>query len=242
MEERDIMISRLGDLANRRDEGNYCTFSPFLSPDLFGDAKSKGNTLLYGGYDEAERCVAAFLPDYMSEEDVAWPISLIIVTPTDGKVHGHRDYLGSLMSLGIKRQVLGDIIVDGTKAYMFCLDTIEEFILNNLTHVGGAVCKLQKAESFDILPDRKFEDVGGTAASERLDCIVALATRTSRTKAAEFITGGNVMVGGRELTKTTCIMKPGDRFSVRGKGKFIYDGAQGTTKKGRTVVKIRKYI
>lgn len=242
MEERDIMISRLGDLAKRRDEGNYCTFSPFLSPDLFGDAKAKGNALLSGGYDEAERCVAAFLPDYMSEEDVSWPISLIIISPTDGKMHSHRDYLGSLMSLGIKRQVLGDIIVDGAKAYLFCLDTIEEFILNNLTHVGGAVCKTEKAESFDILPERKFEDAGGTTSSERLDCIVALATRLSRTKAAEFITGGNVTVGGRETTKTTYTMKPGDRFSVRGKGKFIYDGAQGTTRKGRTVVKIRKYI
>ncbi len=242
MEERDIMISRLGDLSKKRDEGNYCTFSPFLSPDLFGDAKACGKSLLWGGYDEAERCVAAFLPDYMSEEDVSWPISLIIISPTDGKVHSHRDYLGSLMSLGIKRQVIGDIIVDGTKAYLFCLDTIEEFILNNLTHVGGAVCKTEKAESFDILPERKFEDVGGTAASERLDCIVALATRTSRTKASELITGGSVTVSGREITKTTHTMKQGDRFSVRGKGKFVYDGAQGTTRKGRTVIKIRKYI
>lgn len=236
------MISRLGDLARRRDEGNYCTFSPFLSPDLFQDAKSCGNVVLWGGYEDAERCMAAFLPDYMEQEDVDWPISLIIISPTDGKVHSHRDYLGSLMSLGIKRQVLGDIIVDGEKAYLFCAGNIEEFILNNLTHVGGAVCKTERAASFDILPERRFEDVSGSAASERLDCIVALATKLSRTKAVEFITGGNVTVGGRETLKTTYVMKPGDRFSVRGKGKFIYDGVKGTTRKGRIAVRIRKYI
>ena len=242
MEERDIMISRLSDLAKRRDDGNYCTFSPFLTPDLFGDAKANGKAILWGGYDEAERCMAAFLPDYMTEDEVRWPISLIIVSPTDKKTYSHRDYLGSLMSLGIKRQVLGDIIVDGDKAYLFCQNTIEDFIMDNLTHIAGATCKTEKAQSFDILPERKFENVGGSAASERLDCIVALATRTSRTKAAELIVGGSVTVSGRETTKTTYILKQGDRFSVRGKGKFIYDGADGITKKGRTVVKIRKYI
>lgn len=242
MEERDVLINHLKDLGKKRDNDNYCLFSPFLSPDILPDARRIGNVLFNGGYPDAERFMAAFLPDYMTAEDARWPISLIVITPTNGKTYSHRDYLGSLMSLGIKRQVLGDIIVDGSKAYLFCTENIEEFILNNLTHVAGAVCKTEKADNFDILPERKFEDVGGTAASERLDCIVALATKTSRTKAAEFIAGGNVTVEGREVLKTTYIMKPGDRFSVRGKGKFVYDGAQGNTRKGRTVVAIRKYI
>ena len=242
MEERDVMINRLKDLARRRDAASFCLFSPFLSPDMLPDAKCLGDVLVSGGYPDAERCVAAFLPDYMAEEDVKWPISLIIISPTDGKTYSHRDYLGSLMSLGIKRQVLGDIIVDGEKAYLFCLENIEEFIMNNLTHVAGAVCKTEKAEDMGVLPERRFEDVSGTAASERLDCIVALATKTSRTKAAELISGGSVTVNNREMVKTTYILKQGDRFSVRGKGKFIYDGAQGTTRKGRTVAGIRKYI
>ncbi len=242
MEERDIMINRLRDLARRRDSGNYCLFSPFLSPDILPDAKGIGKVIFSGGYVDAERQIAAFLPDYMAQEDVDWPISLLIITPTDGKTYNHRDYLGSLMSLGIKRQVMGDIIVDGAKAYLFCAEGIEEFILNNLTHVAGATVKVEKAESTDVLPERKFEDVSGTAASERLDCIVALAANTSRTKAAEFIAAGNVMVNGRETVKTTYVLKKGDRFSIRGKGKFIYDGAQGTTRKGRTVVGIKKYV
>jgi len=242
VEEKDIMISRLKDLALRRDKVNYCLFSPFLSPDILPDAKGIGKVLYWGGYPEAERVVAAFLPDWMGDEDVEWPISLIIASPTDGKIYNHRDYLGSLMALGIKRQVLGDIIVDGATAYLFCLESIEDFILNNFTQVAGATVKLEKAQNTCALPERKFEDISGTAASERLDCIVALAANTSRTKAAEFITSGNVMVNNRETLKTTYIMKKGDRFSIRGRGKFIYDGEKGTTKKGRIVAGIRKYV
>ncbi|MBR5587152.1 MAG: hypothetical protein IKW02_04235 [Clostridia bacterium] len=242
MEERDILIKRLKDLARKRDSGNYCLFSPFLSPDIFPDVKSIAGTCLFGGYPDAERCVAAFLPDYMSGEDADWPISLLVITPTDGKTYSHRDYLGSLMGLGIKRQVLGDLMVSEGKAYLFCLESIEEFIMNNLTGVSGARVTVEKAESLGMLPERQYEEVCGTVASERLDCVVALAAKTSRTKAAEFISAGFVMVNSRETDKVTYIMKTGDRFSIRGKGKFVYDGAKGSTKKGRTVAVLRKYI
>ncbi len=242
MEERDVLITRLDDLSRRRDGGNYCTFSPFLSPDILPHARRIRNVAFSGGYSDAERVVAAFLPDYMAPEDVEWPISLLVITPTDGKVYNHRDYLGSLMSLGIKRQVMGDIIIDGSCAYLFCQESIEEFILNNLTHVAGASVTVRKAENNEPLPERKYEDIAGTVASERLDCVIALAANTSRSKAAEFVLAGNVMVNGSEMTKTTYVLKNGERFSVRGKGKFVYEGMQSITRKGRTLVRIKKYI
>ena len=242
MDEKDVILNRLKDLAKKRDSGNYCLFSPFLSPDILPDAQGIGNICFSGGYEEAERCVAAFLPDYMSEEEVQWPISLIKVATTDKKCYNHRDYLGSIMSLGIKRQVVGDIIVCKENAFIFCLESIEEFILNNLTHVAGAVCKTEKVSDLSLLPKRKFENLGGTVASERLDCVVALAIKSSRTKSAEYISSGLVTVNYKETCKTTYMLKEGDRFSVRGKGKFIYDGACGNTKKGRVAIKLRKYI
>ena len=242
MEERDILISRLKDLAGRRDSGNYCTFSPFLSPDILAEARRIKNTVFWGGYEGAERVVAAFLPDYMSEQDVDWPISLLIITPSDGKTYNHRDYLGSLMSLGIKRQVMGDIIIDGEKAYLFCQEGIEEFIINNLTHVAGTSANVRKAGGDEPLPERRYEKITGTVASERLDTVVALAANTSRSRAAEFISGGYVTVNGREMIKTTFVLKKGDIFSVRGKGKFVYVGALGVSRKGRTVIGIKKYI
>lgn len=236
-----MIISRLCDLARRRDSGNYCTFSPFLTPDLLSHAKNLGNVVFSGGYPDAERCVAAFLPDYMSEKDVDWPISLILIAPSDKKRYSHRDYLGSLMSLGIKRQVLGDIIVCQEKCFLFCAQGIEEFILNNLTHVAGTSVTLSKINDLSIIPQREYDEIAGSIAAERLDCVVALATKLSRTKSSELITGGSVMVNNRETVKTTHLLKNGDRVSVRGKGKFIYDGVSGNTKKGRLVAKIRKY-
>lgn len=242
VEERDVLISRLKDLADRRDSGNYCTFSPFLGPDVLSEARRIKNVVLWGGYDDAERVVAAFLPDYMSEQDVDWPISVLVITPSDGKTYNHRDYLGSLMSLGIKRQVMGDIIVDGERAYLFCQESIEEFVINNLTHVAGTLVNVRKADADKELPKRKYEKITGTVASERLDTVVALAANTSRSRAAEFITAGNVTVNGREMIKTTFVPKEGDIFSVRGKGKFVYGGALGVSRKGRTVIEIKKYI
>lgn len=242
MDEKEVMLNRLKDLARKRDSGNYCLFSPFLSPDILPDAQGIGNICFSGGYDEAERCIAAFLPDYMSPDDVEWPISIIKVATTNKKCYNHRDYLGSLMSLGIKRQVVGDIIVEKENAFVFCLENIEEFILDNLTHIAGAVCKTEKVTDVTVLPRRKFENLSGTVASERLDCVVALAIKSSRSKAAEFISAGLVTVNYKENCKNTYIMKVGDRFSIKGKGKFVYDGATGNTKKGRTAVKIRKYI
>ena len=70
----------------------------------------------------------------------------------------------------------------------------------------------------------------------------ALAANTSRSRAAEFISGGYVTVNGREMIKTTFVLKKGDIFSVRGKGKFVYVGALGVSRKGRTVIGIKKYI
>ena len=242
MEERDILISRLKDLAGRRDNGNYCTFSPFLGPDVLSDARRIKNTVFWGGYEDAERVIAAFLPDYMYEQDVDWPISILVITPADGKTYNHRDYLGSLMSLGIKRQVMGDIIIDGGKAYLFCQEGIEEFIINNLTHVAGTSVNVCRANCDEPLPQRRYEKITGTVASERLDTVVALAANTSRSRAAEFIAAGNVAVTGREMMKTTFVPKQGDIFSVRGKGKFVYAGALGISKKGRTVIEIKKYI
>ena len=125
---------------------------------------------------------------------------------------------------------------------MFCQESIEKFIVNNLTHVAGTSASVRKAESQEPLPERKYEKITGTVASERLDSITALAANTSRSRAAEFISGGNVMVNGREMLKTTCVLKTGDIFSVRGKGKFVYGGALGISRKGRTVIEIKKYI
>ena len=236
------MLNRLKDLAKKRDSGNYCLFSPFLTPDILPDAQGIGNICFSGGYEDAERCVAAFMPDYMSAEDLKWPISLLKVSVSDKKSYNHRDYLGSLMALGIKRQVIGDIIVEEDNAFVFCLENIKEFILENLTHIAGTSCRVENVADFAELPQRKFENIGGTVASERLDCVVALAMKSSRSKAVDFISAGLVTVNYKETCKTTYIMKEGDRFSIRGKGKFVYDGSGGNTKKGRTVARIRKYI
>ena len=242
MEERDILISRLKDLADRRDSGNYCTFSPFLGPDILPEARRIKNAAFWGGYADAERMIAAFLPDYMSEQDVDWPISVLVITPSDGKTYNHRDYLGSLMSLGIKRQVMGDIIVDGGRAYLFCQESIEEFVVNNLTHVAGTSVTVRKSGGEEELPRRRYENITGTVASERLDTVVALAANTSRSRAADFIAAGNVTGNGHEMIKTTFVPKSGDIFSVRGRGKFVYGGVLGVSRKGRTVIEIKKYI
>ncbi len=242
MEEKDIVLNHLKDLAARRDNGNYCLFSHFLSPDILPDAKGVGNICFFGGYDDAERCMAALYPDYMDKAEIQWPISALLIVPADGKRYTHRDYLGTLMSLGIKRQVLGDIVAREKDAVLFCDDTIKEFILMNLTRLAGTSVMVRELADEEELPTREYEKVCGSVASERLDCVVAFICKTSRNNAAEIISSGRVLVNYKEQTGVSAGIKPGDRITVRGLGKYIYDGQEKVTKKGRLIVALRKYI
>ena len=192
--------------------------------------------LLDGGYPEAERKLAYF--DLKKS-----PVVIVEIRVQGGcstAKPGHRDYLGALMGLGIKREVLGDVLVFPEKvgAWVFTLRKIGEFIVNNLDAVGryGVKCLI-----VDDLPDGAVtvgETVRLTVSSLRLDVLVAAAFRLPRNQSLEFIRTGAVFVDGAQVKKPDLPPKEGSKITLRGKGRFFFHKVLGTTGKGRLAVEI----
>lgn len=260
MTDDKLLVSHAQDLKNRALENSMITNTLFLDLrqrsllSAIEKQQSSGvNTYYYGGYAEAERVCAVFVPsffetgenlsEYFSEYEDDNPLALLKVTKDRFSSLSHRDYLGALMALGIKREMLGDILVEETCAYIICIKSISKFITENLTSVGrGAVTS--KAVPFFEISQRKenFLEIKDCIASARLDNVVSAAFSISRTKSAEFIEKGVVFVNSGEVTKPDSKVNEGDKIVLRGKGKAVFEKVDAVSKKGRLHITLKKYI
>lgn len=235
---------RFAELADRADERCYTTYTDFLNADeqsVLEGMRLIAPHMLFGGYELAERRIAGF-GEYAQEAD--FPITIIKIEPLSQKFADaltHRDFLGSLMALGIKREKLGDIVIFENIGYLFCLNTIADYIIENLDKVRRTSVKCTQA---DCLPNgiiKEPEEKQLFAASERLDVIIAAVYGFSRSEIKELFTAGKIFVSSRLCENYSQLAKNGDVVSVRGKGRFIYCGACGTTKKNRLIINVKIY-
>lgn len=240
----DILEKRFTELARRADI-RYCnTFSDFLNMEEQSTLKALSLAAphcLFGGYDGAERCVAAFGTDC---EDAEFPIAIIKAAPAAPKFAdklSHRDFLGSLIGLGIKREVLGDIVIAENTGYIFCLSGIADYIVNTLDKVKHTSIKCTLVTELPETAQSHPEEEEINAASERLDVLTAAVYRLSRSEVKELFTNGRMYINSRMCENFSYIPKSGDIISVRGKGRFIYGGVLGSTRKGRLVCRVQVY-
>lgn len=207
----------------------------------------------YGGTPDAERFCIAFdgrepvsaLRQIEPEEPYLFPIVCISITPSSlkyGEALSHRDYLGALLHLGITRAKIGDIYIKEKQAYVFCTEAIADFICKELCNVKHTLvhCEITVPDEQELKPELK--EITGTVASLRLDAFLSVAFQTSRSSLTALIDGGKTFVNGRLTTKAGQNLSEGDIVSVRGKGRFLVAEIKNTTKKGRIVVIINKYI
>lgn len=197
----------------------------------------------FGGYEFAERQMAMFVPDALFYE-TEYPISIIKIYPKYVKyaqVLGHRDYLGSLMHLGVDRGKIGDIVVSEKDAYVFCDEKLAEFFCNELTQIKHTVveaveCKLP----LEILKP-SFVEITGTVSSLRIDAIVSFITKQSRNSVLELFRTQKVFVNGKLVESNSMNVKEEDIITVRGAGKFIFKEVINVTKKDRLNILMLKY-
>ena len=150
--------------------------------------------------------------------------------------------VGAILNLGVDRSVVGDILIKDKEAWVFCLHKMSDFFIDNLVRVRHTTVLVTRVEQAEEIPEPQFEAISGTCASVRLDSLIGLAFQTSRSSMVSFIESGLVFVNGKLITSNGYEPKEGDIISVRGKGRFIYDGVSRQTKKGRLGVRLRKYI
>lgn len=251
--EEELFQRRLIDLANTAWNRNIITYTDFLNlneQNIFHSTLhqlSFVESRLFGGYEHAERQMVAFIPDALLNSDVypPHPITCLKISPLNARFSddlSHRDYLGSLMNLGIDRSKLGDIILQEKEAYLFCQDKIADYLSQELTRIRHTTVFCQICDLDEIHYEPRLQEITGTVASVRLDTLLSLAFNTSRSSLTGMIESGKTFVNGKLITSNGYHLKDGDIISVRGMGRFRFCETVTATKKGRYLVKIEKYI
>ena len=244
------LIRRAEDLSERCSRRGCVTSTLFLTPaecaelERWAHARPDVTMLLHGGYEGAERRVAFFLPDWMepTEFDAAEHICAAAGTAAFG-APGHRDWLGAALGLGIGREWLGDILVDGSSAVVLCLPSVAQHLLLNLDKVGRCGVKIRPLPLSEIAaPERAMEERSFSVVSPRLDAVCAGAFRLSRSAAAQAISAGLLSLNYTVCLKPDAPVRAGDVLSLRGKGKAaVLDAGSRESKKGRHFVTIGLY-
>ncbi|MQN01498.1 MAG: hypothetical protein DUD27_01770 [Lachnospiraceae bacterium] len=246
----EFIRKHFSDLDGRAFSRDYPVFTDFL--DLNEQSilrKSEGSfkchISLFGGYDGSERQMAAFLPSD-AFFDIDFPYHVLKIEPAVQKFAEkltHRDYLGSLMGLMIKRELMGDLIVKKDENYciLFCVERIAGFIAENLTKVRHTEVTVKALPKHDakFSPDFREEDI--IITSDRLDSFVAACAHSSRSAASSLIDSEKIFLNGKIVTSHKAVIKEGDIITVRGKGKLKVFDFNGETQKGRLKVKIGWY-
>ena len=144
------------------------------------------------------------------------------------------------MSLGIERSLLGDIIVTGKKAYLFCLTRISDFIIENLISVKHTSVSVRKADAEEIkeIPKGFDKEKLIQVPSERVDAVIAKFYNMSRSAASEYFAQKKVFVNGKQTENTSLPLKQDDVVTVRGFGRFKLSEVVGTSRKGKLNIKV----
>lgn len=208
------------------------------------------NCMLFGGCEETERKIAIFYPEKFNNEMVKKNfdkifkvIKINLPEETQGK-YSHRDYLGGVIKLGVKREKVGDIIVDEKGADIIVLSEISEFLLQNissLTRFSGAeisLCGLEDLRQINI----KKQEYNIIVSSFRLDSVVSELAKCSRNKAVELIATERVFINCQNEMKLTKQIKIEDVVTIRGKGRFVIKELVGNTRSGRYILKVEKFV
>ncbi len=244
-----ILLARLWDKIQAGIGRNILSHTAFLSPReqqmatfLFG---AEPGIVAFGGYEDAERKMVLYLPDYLKENilmDGESPIVCLRASFYKGDCPTHRDFLGALMGCGISRDSVGDILVGDGFCDFFVTEEIAPYLLESLESAGRVSLKLSRISLQDVvIPEQRFSEIKDTVASLRLDSILSAGFRISRSTAGEAITADKVMVDGLICKKPDKAVAEGAKLSIRGMGKIKLAHVGGTTKKGRIPVVIHRY-
>ena len=248
-QEERLLFSRVLDQAERSERRQILTRSFFLSPgermavESLLRAADAPRHMFCGGYADAERTVALFLPDWMEEEEGEAELQLLRVKCFEEDALGHRDVLGSLMGLGVSREKLGDILIAPDGCDLIILPEIADFLMNNWESAGRL--RLKKAllpiEELRV-PEKEVKRIQDTVAAPRLDAVLGVGFSLSRSKAAELIAAGRVQLNYRDCLKGDKQIGEGDTISCRGLGKCRVAELGGLSKKGRIRILVERYI
>ena len=268
------LLARLDDLCDKAARGEWAATpyltpreAKYARARLSARIES-GCAVVWGGYPEAERVRAVILPDYteglvdpaalMSDpaaalrdaglDDLAETV-LGAVCPVQVRGSGfrelsHRDYLGSVLGLGLERDTVGDILIPDSHSAILLTDTrVGDFLITQLEKVATDTVRVSRLpEGTALTGTRRLQPITDTVASERLDCVVAALCNLSREKAQMAVRSGLVELDYEAVEACDTTVEAPAVISVRGYGKFAVHAFDGTTRKGRIRLVAGKYV
>ena len=210
---------------------------------LFGDQPGLS---YFGGYEDSERNMLVYLPDYLDEsyllsEDS--PIVCIEARFFEKDALSHRDFLGTLMGAGVSRETVGDISTQVGRCQFFITAEIAPYILQNLASSGRTALHLAQIPLEQVtIAEPETKEIRDTVSSLRLDSIISSGFRIGRSLACDHIRAGRAAINGLPCEKPDKTIPEGAKISVRGLGKIKLRTINGETKKGRISVILDRYI
>ncbi len=246
-----LALAKVLDKARQAFRRNVPASTDFLSPQQRSRALDllrlagvpESAYVLQGGYEGAERQVLLFLPDWMEPQSAEAPIRCLRAAFREEEKLTHRDFLGSLMGLGIVREKVGDILVASGSADLLVLEGVADFLLQGWSSAGRARLSVSAIEPDSLhIPAAARREVRDTVSSLRLDAVASSGFRLARGKAAALIESGKVQLNWRECVKPDKLLEAGDVVSARGFGKFELSKVGGLTRKGRVSIVLQVYV
>ncbi len=244
-----LLISKAEDLTRLCDKYAVPRFSDFLDGAELATIRDKAiipynyNVMYFGGFSDAEKQIMGVFPEWEEPDLKAFPIACLKVIGGYTRKLTHRDYLGTVMSLGITPQKLGDIVVYDDFAYVLVMSDMAEYVADNLHKIGNQGVKVEIIPDLDVIKiERKYKTINAVCASPRLDAVVGAAANISRAQSAALISGGKVKLNHRITEKVADPVKEGDLLSIRGYGRFLVHSFDGETRKARQHITLKQYI
>ena len=245
--ENEEILKRARDLARRCEQRGTLTNTGFLTPAerfvLAHDPTLRAaRTVFSGGCPDAERTMAFFLPDWMEEDalDPAEHICALRLTAAFG-APGHRDWMGAVLGMGVGREWVGDILVDGERAIVLCQPSVLRHLLS-IDKVGRWGVKAEQIALAEIpAQERQTQERRFTVMSARLDAVAAGLFRLSRAEAARQIALGALSLNYAQCFKPDAPVREGDVLSLCGAGKGRVAELGGSSRKGRLFVTAELY-
>lgn len=191
---------------------------------------------------DSEKKMIAFIPKYLSDFELNFPVKYFKIEKKSKFISlEHKHYLGNILSLGIKREILGDLIVRDGVCYGIIVEEMFEFLKDNLSRINSSPVEVQEITENEI-PESEFEIINILVSSMRLDSFVAEITNLSRNLAAEYVMLGNVQVNYGIKKEKDTKLNIGDVVIIKKYGKFIIFEDNGLSKKEKYKVIIKKFI
>lgn len=247
-----ILFSKIIDQLNfceKNYENTFTDFIPILKCLEFNQILFKQhieqNVSIFGGFEEAERVVIGFFPEYVQPDNSLFPISILEITYNEkySRQLTHRDFLGSILGLGIDRAKVGDIVIEDNKAICFLYSDIVQYVSINLEKVGSTKVKTKvlTLENYNV-PKPKLEEKTIIISSVRLDSVLSGAFNIARGKISDYIKGEKVFLNFAIETSVSKNIKENDIITLRGVGRIKVLNVEGKTKKDRIILNIAKYV